>query len=182
MSPELDARMSAIEDYMASNDEYIIEAARQAAEAVLDAFTRNNVSSGANFADMTMLTDLATDLRSLEALSRNTEERTHRTFEALHETLVQIAGRLDSLDNRAPAPAYREEAAPRNVAQHMITPAREDVAMPAAIFPQEGYITEEQLILEDTRDAGENGADAMAIVPPAAAKPAKAEKRACLPA
>jgi localization factor PodJL len=180
MSPELDARMSAIEDYMASNDEYIIEAARQAAEAVLDAFTRNNVSSGANLADMTMLTDLATDLRSLEALSRNTEERTHRTFEALHETLVQIAGRLDSLDNRAPAPAYREEAAPRNVAQHMITPAREDVAMPAAIFPQEGYITEEQLILEDTRDAGENGADAMAIVPPAAAKPAKAEKKSLL--
>ncbi|MDZ7925867.1 MAG: cell division protein PodJ [Agrobacterium sp.] len=177
MSPELDARMAAIEDYMASNDEYIIEAARQAAEAVLDAFTRNNISSGANLADMTMLTDLATDLRSLEALSRNTEERTHRTFEALHETLVQIAGRLDSLDH---APAYREEAAPRNVAQHMVTPARQDVAMPAAIFPQEGYITEEQLILDDTRNAGENGADTMAIVPPAAAKPAKAEKKSLL--
>jgi localization factor PodJL len=180
MSPELDARMSAIEDYMSSNDEYIIEAARQAAEAVLDAFTRNNISAGANLADMTMLTDLATDLRSLEALSRNTEERTHRTFEALHETLVQIAGRLDSLDNRDAAPAYREEAAPRNVAQHMFTPAREDVAMPAAIFPQEGYIAEEQFILDDTRDAGGNDADTMAIVPPAAAKPAKAEKTSLL--
>ncbi|WP_454700233.1 cell division protein PodJ [Agrobacterium burrii] len=173
MSPELDARMAAIEDYMASNDEYIIEAARQAAEAVLDAYTRNNLSAGANLADMTMLTDLATDLRSLEALSRNTEERTHRTFEALHETLVQIAGRLDSLDN---APAYREEAAPRKVAQHMVTPAREDVAMPAAIFPEEGYIAEEQAIL----DADENEADAMAVVPPAAAKPAKAEKKSLL--
>ncbi|KAA3503319.1 hemagglutinin [Rhizobium rhizogenes] len=173
MSPELDSRMAAIEDYMASNDEYIIEAARQAAEAVLDAYTRNNLSAGANLADMTMLTDLATDLRSLEALSRNTEERTHRTFEALHETLVQIAGRLDSLDN---APAYREEAAPRKVAQHMVTPAREDVAMPAAIFPEEGYIAEEQAIL----DADENEADAMAVVPPAAAKPAKAEKKSLL--
>ncbi|MQB08291.1 hemagglutinin [Agrobacterium sp. ICMP 6402] len=173
MSPELDSRMAAIEDYMSSNDEYIIEAARQAAEAVLDAYTRNNLSAGANLADMTMLTDLATDLRSLEALSRNTEERTHRTFEALHETLVQIAGRLDSLDN---APAYREEAAPRKVAQHMVTPAREDVAMPAAIFPEEGYIAEEQAIL----DADENEADAMAVVPPAAAKPAKAEKKSLL--
>lgn len=173
MSPELDARMAAIEDYMASNDEYIIEAARQAAEAVLDAYTRNNLSAGANLADMTMLTDLATDLRSLEALSRNTEERTHRTFEALHETLVQIAGRLDSLDN---APAYREEAAPRRVAQHMVTPAREEVAMPAAIFPEEGYIAEEQAIL----DADENEADAMAVVPPAAAKPARAEKKSLL--
>lgn len=172
MSPELDARMAAIEDCMASNDEYIIEAARQAAEAVLDAFTRNNISAGANLADMTMLTDLATDLRSLEALSRNTEERTHRTFEALHETLVQIAGRLDSLDN---APAYREEAAPRNVAQQMLTPVREDVAMPAAIFPERGYIAEEQAILDGAR---ENDADA--IVPPAAAKPAKAEKTSLL--
>jgi localization factor PodJL len=178
MSAELDARMSAIEDYMASNDEYIIEAARQAAEAVLDAFTRNNVSSSANLADMTMLTDLATDLRSLEALSRNTEERTHRTFEALHETLVQIAGRLDSLDNREAAPAYRQETtAARNVAQHMVSSAREDVPMPAAIFPEEGYIAEEQAIL-DADDAGENDADA--IVPPAAAKPAKAEKKSLL--
>lgn len=174
MSPELDARMSAIEDYMASNDEYIIEAARQAAEAVLDGFTRNNLSAGANIADMTMLTELAGDLRNLEALSRNTEERTHRTFEALHETLVQIAGRLDSLDN---APAYRQETATRNVAQNMVASAREDVPMPAAIFPEEGYFAEEQAILDD---AGESDADAMAVVPPAAAKPAKAEKKSLL--
>lgn len=171
MSPELDARMAAIEDYMASNDEYIIEAARQAAEAVLDAYTRNNLSAGANLADMTMLTDLATDLRSLEALSRNTEERTHRTFEALHETLVQIAGRLDNLDS---APAYRQDT-PRNVAQHMVAASHHDVAMPAAIFPEEGYIAEEQAILEDV---SEN--NATAIVPPAAAKPAKAEKKSLL--
>ncbi|MGV2064233.1 cell division protein PodJ [Agrobacterium sp. 22-226-1] len=171
MPPELDARMAAIEDYMASNDEYIIEAARQAAEAVLDAYTRNNLSAGANLADMTMLTDLATDLRNLEALSRNTEERTHRTFEALHETLVQIAGRLDNLDN---APVYREEAAPRNVAKPVSATAHEDVSMPAAIFPEEGYIAEEQAILDA------DGKDGDAIVPPAAAKPAKAEKKSLL--
>ncbi|QXC50930.1 cell division protein PodJ [Agrobacterium salinitolerans] len=171
MPPELDARMAAIEDYMASNDEYIIEAARQAAEAVLDAYTRNNLSAGASLADMSMLTDLATDLRSLEALSRNTEERTHRTFEALHETLVQIAGRLDNLDN---APVYREQAAQRSVAQPGAVPAREHVSMPAAVFPEEGYIAEEQAIL----DADEKDADA--IVPPAAAKPAKVEKKSLL--
>ncbi|MBB4400718.1 MULTISPECIES: cell division protein PodJ [Rhizobium/Agrobacterium group] len=171
MPPELDARMAAIEDYMASNDEYIIEAARQAAEAVLDAYTRNNLSAGANLADMTMLTDLATDLRNLEALSRNTEERTHRTFEALHETLVQIAGRLDNLDN---APVYREEATPRSVAKPVLAPAHEDISMPAAIFPEEGYIAEEQAILDA------DGKDGDAIVPPAAAKPAKAEKKSLL--
>lgn len=101
MPAELDARMAAIEDYMASNDEYIIEAARQAAEAVVDAYSRKGLSGNVQQTDMTMLNDLASDLRNLENLSRSSEERTHRTFEALHETLVQIAGRLDSFDNRS---------------------------------------------------------------------------------
>ncbi len=174
MSPELDARMASIEDYMASNDEYIIEAARQAAEAVLDAYTRNNRSAGTNLADMTMLTDLATDLRSLEALSRNTEERTHRTFEALHETLVQIAGRLDNIDDRAAAPVYREEA-PRNFTQPKAAPARAEAAMPAAVFPQQGYIPEEQALLNDSRADG-----LVAIVPPAAQKTARTEQGSLL--
>ncbi len=100
LPPEFDARMSAIEDYMASNDEYIIEAARQAAEAVLEAHTRNNLAQTASPADMVLLSELANDLRKLEGLSRNTDERTHRTFEALHETLLQIASRLDVLDQR----------------------------------------------------------------------------------
>ncbi|WP_313613358.1 peptidoglycan-binding protein [Agrobacterium sp.] len=101
MPAELDARMAAIEDYMASNDEYIIEAARQAAEAVVDAYARKGLSGNVQQTDMTMLNDLASDLRNLENLSRSSEERTHRTFEALHETLVQIAGRLDNFDNRS---------------------------------------------------------------------------------
>lgn len=98
-------RMASIESYMATNDEYIIEAARQAAEAVVDAYSRT-AASGAPMpaSDMAALTALADDLRHLEDLTRGSDERTHQTFEALHGTLVQIADRLDQLEDRLIAP------------------------------------------------------------------------------
>ncbi|MCK8780229.1 peptidoglycan-binding protein [Rhizobium sp. NTR19] len=102
---DFDNRMSAIENYMATNDEYVIEAARQAAETVVEAYSRN-ASGGAPMAaaDMAALTALADDLRHLEDLTRSSEERTHHTFEALHGTLVQIANRLDGMEERFSAP------------------------------------------------------------------------------
>ncbi|WP_064693704.1 peptidoglycan-binding protein [Rhizobium aegyptiacum] len=98
---DLDRRMGAIEDYMATSDEYIIEAARQAAEAVVEAYSRNGGLQGVvPAADMSALTALAEDLRHLEDISRDSEERTHKTFKALHETLVHIADRLDGMEER----------------------------------------------------------------------------------
>ncbi|MBX4910278.1 MULTISPECIES: peptidoglycan-binding protein [Rhizobium] len=98
---DLDRRMGAIEDYMATSDEYIIEAARQAAEAVVEAYSRNGgLQGGVPAADLSALTALAEDLRHLEDISRDSEERTHKTFKALHETLVHIAERLDSMEER----------------------------------------------------------------------------------
>ena len=52
---------------------------------------------------MSALTALAEDLRHLEDLSRDSEERTHKTFKALHETLVHIADRLDGMEDRGTA-------------------------------------------------------------------------------
>ncbi len=111
--PEFESRMASIEEYMATSDEYIIEAARQAAEAVMEAYGRNG-GAGAQHVDLSALSALASDLRHLEELTHSSEERTHRTFEALHDTLVQIAGRLDDLDHRlhdAPFPAEPQPAA-----------------------------------------------------------------------
>ncbi len=103
---DFDRRMSAIEDYMATNDEYIIEAARHAAETVVEAYSREGaMGNGVQAADMSALTALAEDLRHLEDISRASDERTHRTFEALHDTLLQIADRLDHMEHRKPAPA-----------------------------------------------------------------------------
>jgi localization factor PodJL len=105
---DFDRRMGAIEDYMATSDEYIVEAARQAAEAVVEAYSRNGSMQGGNSGvDITALSALAADLRHLEDLSRSGEERTHKTFQALHETLVHIADRLDDMESRSARPTAR---------------------------------------------------------------------------
>lgn len=101
-------RIAALEDYMATSDEYIIEAARQAAEAVMETYSQQARSHPAaaqahNTGDMETLAALANNLKHLEDLSRGSEERTSRTFEALQETLLQIADRLDNIDRPAPA-------------------------------------------------------------------------------
>ena len=142
--PEVAGRISALEDYVATSDEYIIEAARQAAETVMANFAhRFPAGSQAASADISALTALSEHLRQLEDHTRHSEERTHRTFEALHDTLVQIAGRLDELHHLgqpqeaaalfaqspiAPAPAARpaESTAP------MTPQAPRMVAEPAA--------------------------------------------------
>lgn len=127
LSPEFEHRMSAIEDYIATSDEYIIEAARQAAEAVLDGFMRNGgaLQHGASgpAPDLSALSDLANDLRQLEDLTRNSEERTHRTFEALHDTLLQIAGRLEHLDRRTTPDVVERREPPQNVVRETVAEA-----------------------------------------------------------
>lgn len=99
---EFEGRMTALEEYLATSDEYIIEAARQAAEAVMEAYSKNGgigqAASGGT--DMAAISALADDLKVLEDLSRSSEDRTARTFEALHETLVHIAEKLERLEER----------------------------------------------------------------------------------
>ncbi|MFC3074839.1 peptidoglycan-binding protein [Shinella pollutisoli] len=107
---EVESRLATIEDYMATNDEYIVEAARQAAEAVMEAYRHTGSAGAPAPADMDAIAGLADDLRTLEELTRSSEERTARTFDALHETLVQIAGRLEQLD--APRESFGRREAP----------------------------------------------------------------------
>lgn len=109
---EFEGRLATIEDYMATNDEYIVEAARQAAEAVMEAYRHAGPATAAG-SDMEAIAGLADDLRALEELTRSSEERTARTFDALHDTLVQIAGRLEQLDAPHDTFGRREAAMPR---------------------------------------------------------------------
>ncbi len=134
-------RMSAIEGYMATSDEYVIEAARQAAEAVVEAYARNGAASGGVAPDMGALTALAEDLRHLEDLTRGSEERTHQTFEMLHRTLVSIADRLDTMEGSIARQGTLEPA--RSVPAPSLAPTRTSMqsapaaqAAPAAQFAQ----------------------------------------------
>lgn len=133
----LGERLNAIEDYMASSDEFIVEAARQAAETVVEAYSRGGFAThGASASEMTALSGLADDLRTLEAHTRSSEQRTQATFEALHETLIQIAGRLNELGNSAPAAArVQERAVAAEPVRESSQRLRESVAMPKAAQP-----------------------------------------------
>lgn len=117
----IEGRMAALEDYLATSDEYVVEAARQAAEAVMDNYARQNpapVAGGASDQTADMLATVTDHLRNLEEMSRSGEERSHRTVEALHQTLVQIAEKLEQMDRRT------------SVA---VQPQREALAEPQAI-------------------------------------------------
>lgn len=163
-SPELESRMASIEDYMATSDEYIIEAARQAAEAVMEAYGRNGAPAAV---DLSQLSALAGDLRHLEELANGSEERTHRTFEALHDTLVQIAGRLDEMDQRLGSTSYPAapaaappvaEAQPR--VAHRAPEAYPQAApqpMPAAPQPMQAAAAQDSMNLASQRIVGEPG-------------------------
>jgi localization factor PodJL len=109
---EVENRLATIEDYMATNDEYVVEAARQAAEAVMEAYRHAGPAAAAS-TDLEAIAGLADDLRALEELTRSSEERTARTFDALHDTLVQIAGRLEQLDAPRESFGRRDAAMPR---------------------------------------------------------------------
>ncbi|MCY1664787.1 peptidoglycan-binding protein [Rhizobium sp. SL86] len=95
----LDQRIASIESYMATSDEYILEAARHAAEAVIENYARSPREAGAAGPDTAQLVGLAEDLRHLEELARSSEERTHAAFDGVHRTLVKIAERLDKMED-----------------------------------------------------------------------------------
>ncbi len=103
-SPDLDTRLTAIEDQLlsgrAADHDMVIETARQAAEAAVASYQQ----SGAPVTEVSAIETLVGDLRSLEDLSRKSEERNARTIDAVHGTLMKIAGRLDRLETGEPAP------------------------------------------------------------------------------
>lgn len=129
----LGERLNAIEDYMASSDEFIVEAARQAAETVVEAYSRNGFAAhGASASEISALTGLAEDLRALEGHTRSSEERTQATFEALHETLVQIAGRLNDLGHMPAAAMLQEHAVAAEPLREPAERLADSVAIPKA--------------------------------------------------
>ncbi|MCY0152007.1 hypothetical protein OEG86_06800 [Hoeflea alexandrii] len=105
-----DERLASIEEHLATSDEFVVEAARQAAEAALSAYSgqMGSAPSPQSIANMEVITALADDLKALEGLSRKTEDRTTRAFEAVQETMMKIAERLERLG--APAPGLHQGA------------------------------------------------------------------------
>ncbi|MEX0345306.1 MAG: peptidoglycan-binding protein [Rhizobiaceae bacterium] len=88
---DLSPRIQEIEHSLASTREQILTAAREAAEQAI-------LSLPTGPADDQAAAALAKDLKSLEELTRTSDERNNRTFEAIHDTLLKVVDRLGSLE------------------------------------------------------------------------------------
>lgn len=100
--PDLDdlaPRFDQIERSIAGQHDALIEAARiaaadAAAEAVRDLAEREG--------DTHAVASLSDDLRALEILTRKSDERNSKTFEAIHDTLIKIVDRLSTMEQGEP--------------------------------------------------------------------------------
>src|SRR5690606_35120164 len=90
---ELKPRLDSIERSITSNREAVLDAAREAAESAVARMLEHG-----SHGDSVIARQLAEDMKSLEALARNSDERNGKTFEAVHDTLVKIVDRLAKLE------------------------------------------------------------------------------------
>ncbi|BCG97698.1 peptidoglycan-binding protein [Mesorhizobium sp. 131-2-1] len=98
---DISPRLNEIEKSLAGTRDSILSAAREAAESAV----RSMADTSANTA---AVSGLAQDLKTLEALTRRSDERNSRTFEAIHDTLLKIVDRLGSLETDEPVEAVSE--------------------------------------------------------------------------
>jgi localization factor PodJL len=121
ISPRLDA----IEDSIAANRDFIVETARHAASEAIRNMAETNTAH-----DSAVARELADDLKTLEGLARKSEDRTSKTFEAIHDTLLKIMDRLTSLES---GPSFADHPAPDHAPS--VAPLTEPV-LEAPVFSQ----------------------------------------------
>lgn len=97
---DLGPRIEKIEESIATNRDTILETARQAAENAVRALGLSN-------GDTVTVAGLAEDLKTLEGLTRRSDERNTKTFEAIHDTLLKIVDRLGSLETGSVQPTAK---------------------------------------------------------------------------
>ncbi|MET3792139.1 peptidoglycan-binding protein [Aquamicrobium terrae] len=121
---DISPRLSQIEQSLAGTRETIVEAAREAAERAVQSM------GGTGGIEQVAVAGLAQDLKTLEGLTRRSDDRNARTFEAIHDTLLKIVERLGSLE----APGAEADMAARPGAKIAVTGAPSlDMEAPAAL-------------------------------------------------
>ncbi|MBE1708171.1 MULTISPECIES: peptidoglycan-binding protein [Mesorhizobium] len=98
---DISPRLDEIEKALAGTRDSILGAAREAAENAVRSLAGSNANASA-------VSGLAQDLKTLETLTRRSDERNSRTFEAIHDTLLKIVDRLGSLETGEPPEAVSE--------------------------------------------------------------------------
>ncbi|AGB48267.1 TPR repeat-containing protein [Mesorhizobium australicum WSM2073] len=98
---DISPRLDEIEKALAGTRDSILGAAREAAENAVRSLAGTSTNTAA-------VSGLAQDLKTLETLTRRSDERNSRTFEAIHDTLLKIVDRLGSLETSDPSEAVSE--------------------------------------------------------------------------
>ncbi|NJR13782.1 MAG: hypothetical protein HC779_05840, partial [Phyllobacteriaceae bacterium] len=94
------SRFDAIEDQLANQQTAVMDAARRAAEDV----AARLIAQHPGTSQAQSAQGLAEDLAHLEALTRDTQDRSARSFEAVHDTLVKLVERISSIESRPAQP------------------------------------------------------------------------------
>lgn len=108
----LTPRLEQIETAVLKTREDTLDIARKAAEAAMEKFAEQ-----AHQYDTNLVKELAEDMRALEQLARNNDERNAKSFDTVHATLQKVVERLAALEtkhkasNTMPvAPAVKQSA------------------------------------------------------------------------
>ncbi|TPI14958.1 peptidoglycan-binding protein [Mesorhizobium sp. B4-1-3] len=112
---DISPRLNEIEKSLAGTRDSILSVAREAAESAVKSLAES--TSGTAQANATAVAGLAQDLKTLEALTRRSDERNSRTFEAIHDTLLKIVDRLGSLEAGETSEAMSELVDPQPAAK-----------------------------------------------------------------
>lgn len=97
---DIGPRLEQIEQSIAGSRDAILDSAREVAEQTIRQIAGSRMDTPAVEA-------LAKDLHSLDTLTRRSDERNARTFEAIHDTLLKIVDRLGTLESSSSTPAPR---------------------------------------------------------------------------
>ncbi|TPI73945.1 SEL1-like repeat protein [Mesorhizobium sp. B2-8-9] len=108
---DISPRLNEIEKSLAGTRDSILTVAREAAESAVRSLADSTSSTAQSNA--TAVAGLAQDLKTLEALTRRSDERNSRTFEAIHDTLLKIVDRLGSLEAGETSEAVSELVDPQ---------------------------------------------------------------------
>jgi len=119
---DISPRLDEIEKSLAGTRDSILGAAREAAENAVRSLAESSSSTAASNA--VAVSGLAQDLKTLEALTRRSDERNSRTFEAIHDTLLKIVDRLGSLEADEPNEAISELVDPQPVGKRAVRAAK----------------------------------------------------------
>jgi localization factor PodJL len=122
----LEPRLERLERSVDDNRDMVFAAATEAAETAVKRMSGRSANADA-------AAGLADDLRQLESLTRRSDERNAKTFEAIHDTLLKIVDRLGSLE-------HTERVSAEPVRRKFDLPSTPSIAPEGELSPVEAQV------------------------------------------